>query len=130
MPRAIRWPLAFLCAVPLGVYLTLAGMQPMDGTAPDDTAYTVIGMLGIAGLVLAFGWPGVIALPFVTVTFASVYEQYFWDRPEGLPEPGMDYIAYYPSSIGFVMFFAVPYACVLMLPRTAVLWLGARRARR
>ncbi len=129
MPRAIRWPLAFLCAVPLGAYLTLAGMQPMDGTDPDDTAYTLIGALGIAALVLAFGWPGVIALPVVTVTFASVYERFFWDRPEGLPESGMDYIAYYPSSVGFVMFFAVPYACALMLPRAAVPWPEATRRR-
>ncbi|MDA0185579.1 hypothetical protein OJ997_35065 [Solirubrobacter phytolaccae] len=120
MHRATHWLLAAACSVPLGAYLTLADLQTPSGVDPDETAYFLIGTAAITAFVAVFGWAGVFLPPFVTVLFANVYEQYFWDRPPGLPESGMDYIAYYPSSVSWVMLAAVPYAFLVLLVRIGI----------
>ena len=56
----------------------------------------------------------------VTQVFAEFYEAYWWTPPAGIHE-SMDYIAWYPSNVGYVMVFAVPFAALLAGARNALL---------
>jgi len=118
--RSVRWPLAFVYATLVSAFLTLDSLCTFNSPCEDDWTSVWIAALGIASLVAAFGWVGVVLLPVTTVMFGTLYEEYVWTRPPGLPE-GMDYIAYYPSSVAFLLVFAVPFAIVVALTRTALL---------
>jgi hypothetical protein len=118
--RSVRWPLAFVCSTLVSAFLTFDSLCTFSSPCEDDWTSVWLAALAITSLVAAFGWAGVVLLPLTTVMFGTLYEEYVWTRPPGLPE-GMDYIAYYPSSVAFLLVFAVPFAIVVALTRTALL---------
>lgn len=120
----MRALVASVVAVGLGAWLSLADLlQPGVEDAPDETRYTLVGAVGIVLLVAIAGWHTLWVMPVATCALALVYAQWFWDEPAGIPS-GTDSLGYEPTSVGFVMFVALPFAGGLLLLRALARWRG------
>ena len=117
----LKWPIALAVALAVGAYMSLGDLvtsRPAD--AGDGTPFVLLSGLGILALVALIGWHTLWLLPLVAQLFAWTYERWFWDKPEGIGR-GMDFLGYYPSSVGVLMVFAVPFAGLLALLRSLLL---------
>ena len=67
-------------------------------------------------------------IPVSTAAFAATYQRWFWHKPRGIPDSGMDAIGYYPTDVVWAMLpvtFIV--ALVMAAYSTRSTWWGVRR---
>jgi hypothetical protein len=114
--RLVRPSIAVVAASGLGAWLSLMNLAVPGGghTGPSTGWYLVIGALGITAVSKLVRWHALWLIPVTTGALAVTYQQWFWDKPRGVPDSGMDAIEYYPTDVVWAML-PFPLAAALIL---------------
>jgi hypothetical protein len=112
----VRRSVAVAAATGVGGWLSLMNLAVPGGghTGPGTGWYLVIGALGIAAVSALVRWHALWLIPATTAAFAVTYEQWFWDKPRGVPDSGMDAIGYHPTDAVWAVL-PFPLAAALIL---------------
>ena len=101
----VRASSAVIAAIGLGAWLSLANLKLSGGgqTGPGTGWYLLIGAWGIAVVSKLVRWHALWLIPVMTGAFAATDQRWFWNKPRGIPDSGMDAIGYHPTDVVWAM---------------------------
>lgn len=103
--RYVRASIAAVAAIGLGAWLSLADLALPGGgqTGPGTAWYLLIGAAGVAVVSKLVRRHALWLIPVTTAAFGASYQRWFWHKPRGIPDSGMDAIGYYPTDVVWAM---------------------------
>ena len=120
LERLVRLLACGACVLALGAYLALGDLKTSFDAEPRHDVFLVVSLVGLAGVVALVGWHAVWLVPAAAAAFGVTFETCFWTAPPGVGD-GMDSIAFYPSSVLYLVGPVALVAALMAAVRTLVL---------